>query len=81
MQNKLELSEDVFQYFLQSYKYYVAFEENDITDAQFDILCHRLLKGYEYLTDIEQSLLDKESLAAGTGFDISMETYKQVGIV
>ncbi len=78
--NILDLDKDVYQYFLQSYKYYITFEDNDITDAQFDILCHKLSKKYLELTDLEQSLLDPDSLAAGTGYDIPMEVYKQVGV-
>lgn len=71
---------DVFSYLENSYKYYIAFDDCDLSDEQFDWLCYQLYKRWDELTEYEQSLLDKDSLNAGTGFNIPLAVYKEVGV-
>ena len=72
------LSKNVETYFQESYKYYITFEDNLISDGEYDYICFDLLENWKELNKTEKRLLVKDALAAGTGFDISMETYKEV---
>lgn len=72
------VSPDVYKYFSNSYRYYITFEDTDLTDHQFDRLCEKLYKEYYDLSDYEQSLLDVDSLKSGTGYDIPINIYKEV---
>lgn len=76
----MEISKEVKQYFEESYKYYITFEGNDISDYAYDYLCKSLLKKFDNLSEYEQSILDKELLQAGSGYSIPMNTYEELGI-
>ena len=56
-------------YLMLSYLYY---EQNVslIDDAEFDKLCKTLLEKLDYLNHMHKHLVSKESLTAGTGYDI-----------
>ena len=77
----MELSDAVAKYFITSYKYYILYEDTGISDYEYDMLCKHLYDNFDSLTPDEQSVLSRESLSAGTGFDISLNVYKRVGIV
>ena len=56
-------------YLMFSYLYY----EKDISlidDAEFDGMCKTLLDKLDTLTHMHKHLIKKESLTAGTGYDI-----------
>ena len=56
-------------YLMFSYLYY----EKDISliaDTEFDLLCKNLLEKYDGLKHMHKHLVNKESLTAGTGYDI-----------
>ena len=56
-------------YLMLSYLYY----EKDITlidDTEFDQMCKTLLNKLDGLTHMHKDLVKKESLTAGTGYDI-----------
>jgi len=76
MKNKL-----INMYFNASYKYYVLAEETGISDMEFDYICKELYDSYESLTDSDRALVSKDSLRAGTGFDITPSTYLQAGVL
>ena len=56
-------------YLMFSYLYY---EKNIslIDDAEFDAMCKTLLEKLDTLTHMHKHLVKKESLTAGTGYDI-----------
>jgi hypothetical protein len=51
-------------YLIHSYLYYIL-DSSIISDGEYDMLCKELLQ-----SDIEHPLVDKGSLAAGSGFSI-----------
>ena len=56
-------------YLMLSYLYY----EKDITlidDTEFDQMCKTLLEKYDEVEHMHKPLVKKESLTAGTGYDI-----------
>ena len=56
-------------YLMFSYLYY----EKDVSlieDTEFDILCQTLLEKYDSVEHMHKHLVSKESLTAGTGYDI-----------
>ena len=56
-------------YLMFSYLYY----EKDISlieDTEFDKLCSTLLEKYDSVEHMHKHLVSKESLTAGTGYDI-----------
>jgi NAD-dependent DNA ligase len=71
----------VMLYFRESYKYYVSYEDNDISDAHYDQLCHRLLQLYPDMAPELKELLDPDLLSAGSGYSISMDTYRKAGVI
>ena len=66
---KISLNRLVSFYFMSSYLYY-ELDLNVLTDTDFDKLCFRLLKEYDKIEHPHKKYLDKESLSAGTGYDI-----------
>ena len=56
-------------YLMFSYLYYEK-DINLITDNEFDTLCKTLLDKLDGLTHMHKHLVKKESLTAGTGYDI-----------
>ena len=56
-------------YLMLSYLYY---EKNIslIADTEFDNLCQTLLEKYDSVEHMHKHLVSKESLTAGTGYDI-----------
>ena len=56
-------------YLMFSYLYY----EKDVSlieDTEFDKLCQTLLEKYDSVEQMHKHLVSKESLTAGTGYDI-----------
>jgi len=56
-------------YLMYSYAYY---QENEslITDTEYDDICRELIEKWDTITHWHKSLLNLESLKAGTGYDI-----------
>lgn len=77
----MQLSEKVYKYLDASYKYYIQYTDTGMTDYEYDMLCKWLYSNYDSLTEEEQMMVNKDSLMAGTGYDIKLNTYKQAGIV
>jgi hypothetical protein len=78
-----DLPHEVQRYFVESYKYYVSFEPNDMTDEMYDVLCQRIwkkLQDGEYPYEVAV-LLDADLLSAGSGYSISFATYQELGIM
>lgn len=59
-------------YLMASFLYY-HHDLSILTDSQFDRICVRLLSRWRVITHRHKHLIDKESLAAGTGYDIRVE--------
>jgi hypothetical protein len=78
--NTKGLSADVWKYLLNSYLYYIKYEDTFMTDEAYDILCNRLYKDFDNLPDNEQDMLSRDSLSAGTGYDIPLSVYRLAGI-
>ena len=64
-------------YFEESYKYYITYEPNSISDAEFDGICKVLYDNFNSIPTNYREILDKDSLSAGTGFSITREHYKK----
>ena len=77
----MNISDNVMKYFTASYQYYITYDDTGMLDFEYDMLCKHLHDNFDSLTSDEQSVLSKESLSAGTGFDISLDVYKKVGVI
>lgn len=75
-----EVSSDVYNYLKASYQYYILFEDTDMSDHEFDMLCRKLYTNWDSLSESDKELLDKDSLQAGTGYNIKRSTYNKVGL-
>jgi len=75
-----DLPKAVQTYFLESYRYYVTYEPNDISDHEYDMLCRAILFELPYYPDEVAQYLDEELLKAGSGFSISLKTYQELGL-
>tara|TARA_B100001093_G_scaffold340222_1_gene325017 strand:- start:2113 stop:2409 length:297 start_codon:yes stop_codon:yes gene_type:complete len=56
-------------YLMSSYLYYER-NDNVLTDIDYDKLCKRIIKEWDNITHIHKPLVDKEMLAAGTGYKV-----------
>jgi len=56
-------------YLVASYMYY-KLDSSILKDTEFDAICQRLLYEWDDITHQHKKYLNKESLKAGTGFDI-----------
>ena len=56
-------------YLMFSYAYYKE-NESLITDSEYDQICQDLITNWNDITHWHKSLLNLESLKAGTGYDI-----------
>lgn len=56
-------------YLVHSYIYY-QLDDNIITDAQYDEICKKILKHWDDIKHPHKVYINKESLVAGSGFDI-----------
>ena len=56
-------------YLMFSYAYYKE-NESLITDSEYDQICQDLITNWHDITHWHKSLLNLESLKAGTGYDI-----------
>ena len=56
-------------YLMSSYLYYEC-DKNVLTDSQFDYLCKKILDNWDSIDHMHKNLLDKETLKAGSGYDI-----------
>jgi hypothetical protein len=65
----------VTKYLVCCYLYYIEFAGTPISDYEFDILCRELLDEFNTIEHEFKHLLDKNALAAGTGYQISAEKY------
>tara|TARA_R110001606_G_scaffold718_1_gene2840 strand:+ start:709 stop:993 length:285 start_codon:yes stop_codon:yes gene_type:complete len=59
----------VSYYLMYSYAYYKE-NESIITDHEYDQICQDLITNWDNITHWHKSLLNLESLKAGTGYDI-----------
>jgi len=75
-----KLAKKAQQYFEESHKYYITYEDCSLTDMEYDYLCLELSKNFDKIPDEYRKHMDIDSLTAGTGFDIKLSTYKELGI-
>lgn len=61
-------------YLIASYAYYCRFE-SIFSDETYDKMCKYILDNYDKLEHINKDLVKKESLVAGTAFQLKMEDY------
>lgn len=61
-------------YLMTSYLYYVE-DQSVISDKMFDNICRRLLSEWDTIDHPHKNLVSKESLIAGTGFNITAGQY------
>lgn len=54
-------------YLMLSYLYY-ATDRSLVSDHVFDIMCKSLLRDWDSITHQHKHLIDRDSLAAGTGY-------------
>jgi hypothetical protein len=52
-----------------------------MSDEVYDYLCTRLYRDFDKLPANEQELLSRDSLRAGTGYDIPTVVYRLAGII
>lgn len=67
----------VQHYLLASYAYYIR-NESPMEDAAFDRLCARLLEEFDTFDHPHKHLIDREMLAAGSGFNLAHEDYPTI---
>ncbi len=72
------LEDKVHLYLKASYVYYIDYGDPVITDSEYDKLCRDLYENWEELPEKFKERLSKDSLKAGTGFDIKMKDYKEL---
>ena len=70
---KINPSSCIAWYLMASYAYYVK-DESLLSDETFDKLCKHIYDNWDSLNHKLKHLVPKESLTAGTGFDV--EFYK-----
>jgi len=58
------------RYLMSSFLYYKSFPVIPYTDIQFDMVCKRLLEGWDSFEHRHKHLTTKEDLRAGTGYAI-----------
>ena len=56
-------------FMMSSYLYYEKYK-NVLTDGDFDALCKRILKEWDNINHQHKSKIRKETLEAGTGYNI-----------
>lgn len=66
----LPINKLVSIYMIASYCYYHRYE-SVLPDTDYDLICKRLYKEYDNITHQHKEHLDKESLKAGTAYQIS----------
>lgn len=66
------------KYFEESYKYYVLYTDNSISDNEYDMLCLDLLNNFDKVPEEYSNYLDKELLKAGSGYSIPLSTYSEL---
>lgn len=64
----------VAYYLMSSYLYYVL-NKSVFTDAEFDDLCLVIIRNWKKIDHPHKYLLDRESLACGSGFAIKSDAY------
>lgn len=62
------------KYLLFSYAYYIR-NASLIPDSMYDAICKYLLEHYDDISDGWRRYIDKDSLSAGTGFNIEERDY------
>lgn len=73
-----ELGELARIYFEESYKYYVLYTDNSISDGEYDMICRKLLLEFDDIPVGYRTRLDKELLSAGSGYSIPREVYQSL---
>ncbi len=71
---KINKSSCVAWYLLSSYAYYRE-AESLLSDTTFDKMCKYMLDNWENIQHKYKHLVNKESLTAGTGFDINFNEF------
>ena len=66
-------------YLVHSYLYY-KLDCNIIPDEQFDLICKKLLSEWDTITHKHKKYINKESLEAGSGFDIDFNNLPNITI-
>lgn len=61
-------------YLMTSYLYYVK-DKSVVSDRTYDDLCKRLLAEWNWIEHRHKDLIDREALAAGTGYYIKESDY------
>ena len=67
--NELKPNQLLTYYLTSSYLYYKE-DTTVLTDTDYDLLCKRLLNEFDNVTHHHKSLVEKESLGAGTGYGL-----------
>lgn len=65
----------VTKYLVCSYLYYIKYDTCPISDLEYDTLCRELLAEFDTIEHELKYLLDKDSLRAGTGYQIGDQHY------
>lgn len=74
--NTLSRTEKINTFLVASYAYYIL-HSNVLPDTVYDMICTDLWHVWEKLSEEDQKLIDKDSLAAGTYFDRKKEDYPE----
>jgi hypothetical protein len=77
----MKVSDKVFKYLKASYQYYIKYEDTGMSDYEYDMLCKWLYDNFDSLSEEDQSVLDKDALKAGTGYQISKDIYRMTGVM
>jgi len=64
-------------YLMSSYLYYVE-DISMLEDYDYDLLCKMLYDEFDNVEHMHKHLIDKDSLRAGTGFNISKDSYPEL---
>lgn len=74
---KVPLNRLVSIYMMSSYLYYHRYE-SIITDEEYDYVCKRLHDDYDHVTHNHKVYLDRNSLKAGTAYQMKAKDYPTV---
>ena len=66
---EISINRCVPYYLMSSFLYYKG-DKHILDDNEFDYLCKRLYDEWDNITHYHKDLLDRDSLRAGTGFEL-----------
>lgn len=71
---KINKNSCIAWYLIASYSYYLR-DESLLSDEVFDKMCLHILENWDTLEHKLKHLVSKESLSAGTGYDINFQNF------